>query len=104
MKSSENRITTQTSGAYTDGPNRRRIERVKSSILKLLALRRSASEREITDAVSHRTKTIAEALRLLVSEGTLTRVGSGVRGDPYQYSLSTGSANSVESEDEGLIL
>ncbi len=82
----------------------RRIERVKGSILKLLALHPSASEREITDGVSHRTKTVAEVLRLLVSEGTLTRMGSGVRGDPYQYSLSTGSANSFESEDEGLIL
>lgn len=82
----------------------RKIERVKGSILKFVALHPSASEREITDRVSHRTKTIAEVLRLLVSEGMLTRVGSGVRGDPYQYRLTTGSANSFESEDEGLIL
>ncbi len=48
----------------------------------------SWTEPEITDAVEGRTALLRQAIRGLVDDGRIARLGSGRKGDPYRYQVS----------------
>lgn len=71
-----------------------KLERAKDAIREVLGeanAREGLDERTIKDLVQQASEVTGRALRLLVSEGILARLGEGKRGDPYRYQLAEDS-------------
>lgn len=82
-----------------------RFERVSKAIIEFVVTHPNATEPEITVAIPFRIQTVAKALRMLVSEGIIDRIGSGVKGDPYKYFLRVRSDPKASAiGDEGVLI
>lgn len=64
------------------------VERTRRSILDFLFGQRNATGVRIGTEVPGRRRTKIAALKQLVSEGTVLRIGSGRKCDPFRYRLS----------------
>ncbi len=64
------------------------VQSIEEKILLVLQ-EESMTELEITDAVGGNTKNQRNALRNLTRAGKLIRLGSGTKGKPYRYELSS---------------
>ena len=63
-----------------------KVTNIETVILNVLA-NRPMTQPEIDDAVQAKTLVKRKALRELVQQGSITRSGSGVRGDPFMYQV-----------------
>ena len=65
------------------------LREVEDAILVFLGERTGPMpEPEIREGVEARTKALNAALRTLVQDGRVARMGAGKRGDPYRYLVS----------------
>ena len=55
----------------------------------LSAIKDPQMEKDIRESVGGRMKVVSQALRVMLRRGDLWRIGSGMRGDPYRYGLSS---------------
>lgn len=62
-------------------------ERIKNSITDFLTIENIATNEGIENNVQGRRQTKLEALRDLISQGKILRLGSGTKRDPFQYCL-----------------
>jgi 5S rRNA maturation endonuclease (ribonuclease M5) len=80
---------------------------MKTAIVEYLTpLSEPADEPTIDASIEGRTRTKREALRALITDGKLSRIGTGRRGDPYRYRVPRDSCSLVppicqEQENDG---
>lgn len=80
-----------------------RFSRIEQGILAFIAAHLSITERELLVNVKGRRSTKVSILRSLVGRGIVDRIGDGIKGDPFIYSLSK-IAMSLENSVEDFVV